>query len=174
VQALAAGNLDAAPVTEAERALLEFTELVNERAYDVTDEDVEALRRWRGRTIRRLEALFPSYLFVRMTLEPETWHTVNWTPGVKRIVGTDEVPVPVPDEAIDLIKARCQAGDVVPWASNLRPGSHVRIKDGPLAGLEGVLERVAPRSERVRVLLSLLQTPARVEIEIVDLEEVSP
>jgi len=33
---------------------------------------------------------------------------------------------------------------------------------------------VAPRSERVRVLLSLLQTPARVEIEIVDLEEVSP
>jgi len=45
VQALAQGNLDAAPVTAAERALLEFTELVNERAYDVTDEDVEALRR---------------------------------------------------------------------------------------------------------------------------------
>jgi len=45
VQALAQGNLDAAPVTGAERALLEFTELVNERAYDVTDEDVEALRR---------------------------------------------------------------------------------------------------------------------------------
>ncbi len=45
MQALAAGNLDAAPVTDAERALLEFTELVNERAYDVTDEDVQALRR---------------------------------------------------------------------------------------------------------------------------------
>ena len=45
MQALAAGNLDAAPVTDAERALLEFTELVNERAYDVTDEDVAVLRR---------------------------------------------------------------------------------------------------------------------------------
>ena len=45
MQALAQGDLDAAPVTEAERALLEFTELVNERAYDVTDEDVETLRR---------------------------------------------------------------------------------------------------------------------------------
>ncbi len=45
MQALAAGNLDAAPVSAAERALLEFTELVNERAYDVTAEDVEALRR---------------------------------------------------------------------------------------------------------------------------------
>ena len=45
MQALAAGDLDAAPVSDAERALLEFTELVNERAYDVTDEDVDALRR---------------------------------------------------------------------------------------------------------------------------------
>ena len=44
MQALAAGDLDAAPVSDAERALLEFTELVNERAYDVTDEDVDALR----------------------------------------------------------------------------------------------------------------------------------
>lgn len=45
MQALAQGDLDAAPVTAAERALLEFAELVNERAYDVTDEDVETLRR---------------------------------------------------------------------------------------------------------------------------------
>jgi len=135
---------------------------------------LEALRRWRGRTIRRLEALFPSYLFVRMTLEPETWQAVKWTPGVRRIVGTDEVPIPVPDVAIDLIKARCREGDVVPWTSDLRPGCHVRIKDGPLAGLEGVLERLGARGERVRVLLSLLRTPARVEVEIVDLEEVSP
>ncbi len=45
MQALAQGDLDAAPVTEAERALLEFTELVNERAYDVKGEDVETLRR---------------------------------------------------------------------------------------------------------------------------------
>jgi len=134
---------------------------------------LEAMRRWRGQTIRRREALFPSYLFVRMTLEPETWQAVKWTPGVRRIVGTDDVPIPVPEEAIDLIKARCQEGDVVPWASDLRLGCHVRIKDGPLAGLEGILERVAPRGERVRVLLSLLRTPARVEVEIVDLEEVS-
>jgi len=45
VQALAQGDLDAAPVSGAERALLEFTELVNERAYDVKGEDVGTLRR---------------------------------------------------------------------------------------------------------------------------------
>lgn len=45
MQALAVGDLDSAPVTAAERALLEFTELVNERAYEITDEDVAVLRR---------------------------------------------------------------------------------------------------------------------------------
>ncbi|HXE90172.1 MAG TPA: hypothetical protein VNK82_04325 [Terriglobales bacterium] len=45
VQALAAGDLDAAPVSDAERALLEFAELVSEAAYRVTQGDVEKLRR---------------------------------------------------------------------------------------------------------------------------------
>ena len=44
-EALARGDLDAAPVTDAERALLRFVELVTRHAYKTTDEDVEALRR---------------------------------------------------------------------------------------------------------------------------------
>ncbi|HEV8339796.1 MAG TPA: transcription termination/antitermination NusG family protein [bacterium] len=134
---------------------------------------LEAMRRWRGRKVRTVEPLFPSYLFVRMTLEPQQWHAVKWTPGVKRIVGTDEVPVPVPDEAIEVLRARCREGDVVPWAPLLRLGAHVRITDGPFVGFEGILERAATRAERVRVLLMLLRTPASIEVDVVDLEEVS-
>jgi len=44
MQALAAGHLDDAPVTDAERALLEFARIVNAHAYKVTDADVEKLR----------------------------------------------------------------------------------------------------------------------------------
>jgi transcriptional antiterminator RfaH len=135
---------------------------------------LEAIHRWRGQKVRRLEPLFPSYLFVRMSLEPHRWTAVKWTQGVKRIVGTGEVPVPVPDGAIDVLKTRCEGGDVIPWVPALRAGCHVRIKDGPFAGLVGILERPSSRAERVRVLLTLFRTPARVEIDIVDLEEVSP
>jgi alkylhydroperoxidase family enzyme len=42
---LGRANLDGAPVTDAERALLRFVKLVTEAAYRTTDEDVEALRR---------------------------------------------------------------------------------------------------------------------------------
>lgn len=43
-EALARGDLGAAPVTEAERALLQFVELVTKHASKTTDADVEALR----------------------------------------------------------------------------------------------------------------------------------
>ena len=45
VQALAQGNLAAAPVTDAERALLEFTELVTREAHRTRREDTDKLRR---------------------------------------------------------------------------------------------------------------------------------
>ena len=43
-ECLARRDLDAAPVSEAERALLGFARLVTEHAYRTTDADIEALR----------------------------------------------------------------------------------------------------------------------------------
>jgi alkylhydroperoxidase family enzyme len=43
-ECIARGDIDAAPVSAAERALLRFVELVTKHAYRTTDEDVEALR----------------------------------------------------------------------------------------------------------------------------------
>jgi alkylhydroperoxidase family enzyme len=43
-QCLARRDLDAAPVSEPERALLEFAQLVTVHAYRTTDADVESLR----------------------------------------------------------------------------------------------------------------------------------
>jgi len=133
---------------------------------------LESLRRYRRKRVRHVEPLFPSYLFVRMSLVPEQWNAVRWAPGVRTIVGAGEVPVPVPDEAVEVLQARCQTAGMIPWESKLRAGSQVRIKDGPFAGLVGVLDRPASRAERVRVLLNLLRTVATVEVDIVDLEEI--
>ena len=63
MQALAAGDLASAPVTDAERALLEFTEIVNAHAYKVTDEDVEKLRRAGWSEDQIAEAVYIMALF---------------------------------------------------------------------------------------------------------------
>ena len=129
-------------------------------------------KRRRNRRVSVIETLFPSYLFVHMPLEPGPWHAVKWTPGVKTLVGTGDVPVPVPDGAIDLLVERCADGNIVAWKSVFEAGAQVRIRYGPFAGLVGIFERSTTQAERVRVLLDLLGRQVPVEVDPVDLEAV--
>ncbi len=131
---------------------------------------LEILRKRRSRRVSLVEPLFPSYLFVYMTLEPAPWYAVKWTPGVKQIVGTGEVPTPVPGEVIALLRGRCGDDEIVQWRPALRGGEAVRVMHGPFAGLEGVLQRPRSRGDRVRVLLNLLGSLAPVEMDITDIE----
>jgi transcription elongation factor/antiterminator RfaH len=134
---------------------------------------LESVRRLRDRNVHRVSPLFPSYLFVRISAESRQWDAVRWTPGVKDIVRMAGVSVPIPDDAIEVLKARCQARGYIPWESKLRRDSQVRIIDGPFAGLQGILEQTVSGRERVRVLLTLMRTAASVEVDITNLEEVS-
>lgn len=131
---------------------------------------MEQPRRRRSHRVVAVEPLFPSYLFVQMRLEPPAWHAVRWAPGVRRIVGTGEIPTAVPCEAIEILRERCRADGVVAWQPALRPGAPVRVVQGPFAGLEGILQRPSSRGERVRVLLRLLGTTSPVEMDAADIE----
>jgi len=134
---------------------------------------VEHVRKRRSRRVTVVEPLFPSYLFVSMRLEPDPWHTVKWTPGVRQIVSTGEVPTPVPDEAMRLLKGRYGEREVLQWYPAFRAGESVRVVHGPLAGLEGILERPRSQGDRVRVLLSLLGSTTPVEMDVLDIEAVA-
>lgn len=134
---------------------------------------IEDLRKRGSKRVTIIEPLFPSYLFVEMRLEPEAWYAVKWTPGVRRIVSTGEVPTPVPIEMIHLLRQRCVEGEVIPWGSTLCAGATVQVVHGPFAGLQGILERPASRGERVRVLLQLMGSTARVEMDVTDIELVA-
>jgi transcriptional antiterminator NusG len=108
-----------------------------------------------------------------MRLEPDPWHTVKWTPGVRQIVSTGEVPTPVPDEAMRLLTGRYGEREVLQWYPAFRAGESVRVVHGPLAGLEGILERPCSQGDRVRVLLSLLGSTTPVEMDVLDIEAVA-
>jgi transcriptional antiterminator RfaH len=134
---------------------------------------IEVIRRYRYRCVRRLEPLFPGYLFVqmeRMGCNPDRWHTVRWAPGVKAILGTGDAPIPLPDTVIDAIKTRMQDLGFVRPALGFDPNARVLIKRGPLAGLEAIFEKPLSRSRRVRVLMDLLGQQRRVHVDAIDLE----
>lgn len=135
---------------------------------------IESIRRRDGiRGPVRLEPLFPGYLFVLMQSlddSPGLWHLVRWTPGVRRILGIEGTPVPMPAGAIEAIQARTRELGFVRPCIQFVPGTRVRIRSGPLHGLEGVFDRPMSRGGRVRVLLELLGQMRRAEVDELDLE----
>ncbi len=62
-QALRAGDLDAAPITGAERLLLQFVATVTRHAHRVTDEQVQALRDAGWTDVQIAEAVYDAALF---------------------------------------------------------------------------------------------------------------
>jgi len=123
-------------------------------------------RRWQA-----AEPLFPGYLFARCLPEPRALSAVRWTPGVKTLLWDGTQPVPVPDDVVAYLQARSADRGVIVPGPRFQPGMRVRLRRGPLEFLEGIIERPASRSQRVRVLLQLLNTQVSVEVDADDLEE---
>ncbi len=122
----------------------------------------------------RIEPLFPCYLFVRLDRRPAALSAARWTPGVRRILSTGDEPALLDDQVISKIRSRVGEQGFIRLGLPFGPGDRVRVTEGPMAGLSGILERFTSRAKRVRVLLDLLQVPVPVEIDWSLLEKESP
>src|SRR5215469_3576547 len=111
-----------------------------------------------GRRYERVVALFPRYLFLRLNEGQQALAPVRSTVGVAGIVRFGLRYTIVPDRVIDDLQARADPATGLHRLSigvQPTPGAAVRIRRGPLDGLEGVFERAAG-ADRVIVLLRLL------------------
>jgi transcription antitermination factor NusG len=121
-------------------------------------------RRWSDR-VKELELpLFPGYLFCRLNLDLDNRMPVLTTPGLLYIVGRGKTPEPVEENEIQAIQSISASGlTYEPWQS-LMVGQKVRLKAGPLAGLEGVLTRIGSQY-KLYVSVTLLQRSVSVEVD---------
>ena len=120
-------------------------------------------RRRSDRTRTCDAALFPGYLFCR--LDPHDRLPVLSTPGVLQIVGVGKTPIPVADEEIIAIRRVLESGlSTMPWPY-LNVGDAVRIEDGPLRGLTGIVVKFKSSTKLV-VSVSLLQRSVAAEVQL--------
>lgn len=119
-------------------------------------------RKWRDGSRVTLELpLFPSYIFVRIKRSERA--SVLSVPGALALVGgTGGEPAPLPESAIDALRAGLREHRVEPHPL-LQVGQRVRICDGAFAGLEGVVIR---RKSGCRVVLTLEQIMQSVAVEV--------
>src|ERR1700704_3013313 len=119
-------------------------------------------RHWSDRTKEVEVPLFPGYFFCRMN--PHNRLPVLMTPGVMQIVGVGKTPIPVAEEEIAAIRLVGKSGlPTMPWPY-LEVGHVVRIEEGPLQGLTGIVLKIKSGLKLV-LSVSLLQRSVAVEID---------
>ena len=116
----------------------------------------------------RPRPLFPAFLFVRCDLAVVEIESLQWVPGLRRILSFGGRPAVVPDEAIALIE---RGLGEIQAAGGLRrhsyqPGDMVVIDQGPLAGLRGVFQGPVGPAERVHILVRFLGEMNRAEVPV--------
>lgn len=107
--------------------------------------------------------LFPNYLFVRIRI-PEEYDCVSWSPGVKRFVSFNDVPLAIDEEIVTYLMRQANPAGVITARSNLKAGQEVRISGGPFDGLAGIIQEPPDTKRRVKILLKLLSRQVRAEV----------
>jgi transcription antitermination factor NusG len=130
----------------------------------------KARRRWQDRVKEISVPLFPGYLFVKARLEGCL--PILTTPGVSSIVSCGGQPATIPFSEIEGIRRIVQSTLRVEPHPFLRCGDRVRVKWGPIAGVEGILLR---KKNVARLVLSveMLGKSAAVEVDATHVERVS-
>jgi transcription antitermination factor NusG len=122
----------------------------------------QSRRRWSDRFKSVELPLFPGYVFCRVN--PEFRLPLLTIPGVLSFVGIGKIPVPIDETEIAAIQTAIGAGLSAEPYPFLEVGQRVRLAEGPLAGLEGLLVEVR-KQQRLAVSVSLLKRSVAVEID---------
>jgi transcription antitermination factor NusG len=109
-----------------------------------------ATHRWKNRTTVKVDLpLFRGYVFVRIA-DTENARVLA-VPNVRFLVGDGRKALPLGDDEIEALRTGLRLGRVDPHP-NVKAGARVRIRSGPLAGLEGIVVR---KDGQLRVVMSL-------------------
>ena len=114
---------------------------------------------------KRIIPLFPNYLFVRIHLS-EGYHQVLWSPGVKRFIAFNDIPIPLDGNIVRYLMQRGNPEGIITAGSNLKVGQEVKINGGPFDGLVGIIKQPPDANGRLRVLMNLLSRLVQVEVPV--------
>lgn len=139
------------------------------RGFEVFHPTYRAMHRWKDRNKEVELPLFPSYLFFANGLDRRA--EILSVPGVHMILNTGGVAAVIPSDELDAIRRATIRPNIVEPHAFLTEGDLVRVKSGPLSGVEGLLHR---KKDSFRLILSIhiLGRAAAVEIDVNAVERI--
>jgi transcriptional antiterminator RfaH len=120
-----------------------------------------------------IEPLFPRYLFLKANATHQSLAPVRSTKGVINMVRFGMELAVVPDSVIHAIKSSVapDTGLIKIQPVAVKAGDKVRVFDGPLAGISGIVQE-RNSENRALILMELLGRPTKVEVDTLSLQKI--
>ena len=91
--------------------------------------------------------LFPSYVFIKMTMNDESWHVVRNITGVTGFVGPGSEPTPLTDAEIEMFNV-----EVISDEMKFKIGDKVKVVSGIFEGYSGTLQEISEDMKSLTIL----------------------
>lgn len=117
---------------------------------------------WRIET----KPLFPGYVLINGEIDTEAYYRLKNIPDVLRLLKTGNQPARIdPDEMAVLSKLMCNSEEIG-FSDVILENGIVRVIDGPLFSLEGIIKSIDHRKQRAKVILNFLGEERTVDLGI--------
>ena len=120
----------------------------------------------------KVKKMLPGYVWVEMVMSDEAWYIVRNTQGVTGFIGSSgkgAKPIPLLPNEVDDILGKMGLSRI-DASKELEPGKKVRILEGPFKDMEGTIESVDMKTQKLNVNVDLFGQVTKVEV---DLSEIS-
>jgi transcription antitermination factor NusG len=124
---------------------------------------ITVVRSWKDRKTKLQTPAFPSYVFTKICLS-ERGRVIS-VPGVVRILSFNGVPARLDEAEIENIRLCHRRGALMEARPLFGVGERVRVRSGPLEGLEGFVSRCKDE-RRLIVPLSHINQSLAVQLDI--------
>jgi transcriptional antiterminator NusG len=164
------------------RMMLDTRELDKAIVQDVKVPSEEEMEVKDGKKRTQTRKFLPGYILIEMDLSDDGWKApcskIRQIPAVTGFVGTPANKKPQPltaDEARSILQ---KSGEIkgerpaIRARQSFSPGEQVKIIDGPLESLTGIIEEVNQERNKLKVMVGIFGRNTPVEVDLLQVEKV--
>ena len=119
-----------------------------------------------GKWYNIIRTLFPGYIFINGRISKKECAKIKTIPGVFKLLCTDNEPVQIPKDEIEIISRLISDSETIGFSDILLKDGKIIVIDGPLKSLEGRIVSVDKRKGRAKVKINLVGDERVVDLGI--------
>jgi transcriptional antiterminator RfaH len=108
-----------------------------------------------SRFVNTSKPLFPGYMFVKFDRAESTWHKIDSTYGVSRLITFNSILKSIPTNFVESLMKRYDLSGKLISIKKLKKGDQVTVLKGPFANFIATVEKYEA-DQRISILMDLM------------------